>query len=138
LFVSPTPPNSQFSVVYDGAEALGTMVYHPIDFQLFWMNIRVNARDRANAWLQQAGAVYPLITGPITANATSGAPFSYSTTTINAATAFLATGLPSGLVIDTTTGIISGMPVQAGTYAVRIIASNVAGSSTGELWLTVR
>lgn len=137
LFVSPTPPRAQFSAVIDGAEALDSMVYHPIDFQLFWMNIRVNARDRTNAWLLQAGAAYPLTTGPITASATSGAPFAYATATLNVATQFNATGLPPGLAIDPVSGQISGTPVQAGTYAVQIVAGNAAGASTGELWLTV-
>lgn len=137
LFVSPTPPRSQFAVTVDGQEGLASMIYHQIDFQLFWLNIRVNARDRVNAWLQRAGTAYPLITSPILATATSGVPFSFTTTTINAATAFSASGLPPGLTIAPA-GTIAGTPTRSGTYAVQIVASNAAGSSTGELWLTVQ
>jgi hypothetical protein len=101
------------------------------------MNIRVNARDRTNAWLQQSGATYPLITSPNTATATSGQPFSYETATINAPATFAASGLPDGLTINASTGRISGTPARPGTYAVQVVASNPAGSTAGELWLTV-
>jgi len=44
-----------------------------------------------------------------------------------------ASGLPAGLVIDTQTGIISGMPMQVGDFAVSLVASNQYGLGTGSV-----
>lgn len=45
-------------------------------------------------------------------------------------TSFGATGLPAGLTINTTTGIISGTPTQAGNYNVTLSAVNISGTGT--------
>ena len=109
----------------------------PGHFNLFWMNVRLNVRDRTNAYLANNGAAYPLITSPIVATASLGAPFAFTVTTQNQATSITATGLPPGLTISAS-GAIAGVPATAGTSAIVITASNSAGSSTGELALTVR
>ena len=57
-----------------------------------------------------------------------------------APTAFAATGLPSGLTLDTRTGIISGKPVLASTtkpFSVLLTASNAKGKSTVTVPLVV-
>jgi uncharacterized delta-60 repeat protein len=44
-------------------------------------------------------------------------------------TKFTATGLPSGLVINSVTGQISGRPIRRGNHTVSVVASNPAGTS---------
>lgn len=47
-------------------------------------------------------------------------------------TKFTATGLPSGLVIDSVTGRISGRPIKRGNHTVSVVASNPAGASVAK------
>ena len=65
-YVQPAPvPPGQFAISVNGVpftSATPPFVYHYFDFNLFWMNIRSNARDRLNAYLAKNGAAYPLIT----------------------------------------------------------------------------
>ena len=43
----------------------------------------------------------------------------------------------TGLTINTTSGLISGAPMQAGTFNVTLSAANLAGTATSTLTLTV-
>ena len=79
----------------------------------------------------------PVITSAISANATVGKPFSYTITASNSPTSFGASGLPSGLSIDSSSGVISGTPTQTGTYNVTISATNSSGSGSASLTLAV-
>jgi hypothetical protein len=51
-------------------------------------------------------------------------PYSYTITANNGATSYSATGLPTGLVVNTATGVISGTPTSAGTSTVTLRANN--------------
>ncbi len=81
-----------------------------------------------------------------------GQPFSFNITGANAATGYTATGLPPGLGLNPTNGLISGTPNLSGDYSVVLTASNAAGvgasaldihvlqtdsSVTREVWLGV-
>jgi lysophospholipase L1-like esterase len=45
-------------------------------------------------------------------------------------TSFAATGLPAGLSINTSTGIISGIPTQSGNFSVTLSATNISGTGS--------
>jgi T5SS/PEP-CTERM-associated repeat protein len=80
-----------------------------------------------------AGA--PVINSATTTNAGPGAPFSYQIAATNNPTSFGATNLPPGLTVDNSTGLISGTPVNPGTFIVPINANNAAGSGQADLTL---
>ncbi|MGB9509889.1 MAG: Ig domain-containing protein, partial [Candidatus Acidiferrum sp.] len=79
----------------------------------------------------------PAITSSATASGAVGAAFSYQITASNSPTSFGATGLPAGLTVNTTSGLISGTPTAAGTSSVTVSATNSGGTGSGPLTLTV-
>ena len=79
----------------------------------------------------------PVITSPTAAGATVGTAFSYQITASNNPTAFNALGLPGGLTVNLTAGLISGTPTTAGTYQVTIAAANAGGPGSATLTLVV-
>ena len=79
----------------------------------------------------------PTITSAGTATGQVGTAFSYQITASNSPTSFNATGLPAGLSVSTTTGLISGTPTAAATSNVALSASNAGGTGTRTLALTV-
>ncbi|MGC9450207.1 MAG: PKD domain-containing protein [Oceanipulchritudo sp.] len=81
----------------------------------------------------------PVITSALTANATELQSFSYTITATNNPTAFSASGLPGGLVLNESTGVISGTPDDgtAGVFNISLTATNTAGSDTETLVLTI-
>ncbi len=83
----------------------------------------------------------PVVTSG-TASGMVGVPFTYQIVAANAPTSYgLASlsgnTLPAGLVLDTGTGLISGMPTAAGTFNLTLTASNAGGTGRGALALTI-
>lgn len=78
----------------------------------------------------------PVFTGVMSARAAVGAPFIYPVTATNSPTAFSATGLPPGMTLQPS-GNITGAATVAGTYNVTLTASNMFGSTSSTLSLTV-
>ena len=80
--------------------------------------------------------VAPVITSPLSAAGVVGQFFSYQITSTGVPVSFAATGLPAGLSINTSNGLISGTLLSAGTSNVTISATNGSGQ-TGSAVLTI-
>jgi hypothetical protein len=57
-----------------------------------------------------------------------GAPYEWQLAADELPTRFAISGLPSGLVYNTQSGLVSGIPLKAGSYPVKAKASNKAGT----------
>jgi hypothetical protein len=96
-----------------------------------------NGAGTGTAALTLTIAAVPVITSATTANATVGSAFSYQITASNAPTSFGVSGLPAGLSINATSGLISGTPAAAATATVTLSATNSVGTGTANLTLTI-
>ncbi|MCL4768243.1 MAG: DUF3089 domain-containing protein [Hyphomicrobiaceae bacterium] len=133
--VSPAPLPSG---LFDDGGTFGGANYHVFDINLFWADLRANARLRLASFLRQRDrAAYPIIEGPMTATAIAGEPFQLRFSVHNAAARWHVEGLPEGLHLDPDTAEISGVPVTPGPHAVIVTATNDAGADTAELALIV-
>jgi hypothetical protein len=104
------------------------------------INITATNNDGAigNATLVMSIALpIPVINSPASAKETVGSPFNYQITASRVPTSFGAVGLPSGLSVNSTTGIISGTPTQSGLFASTISASNGNGTGSRSLEITI-
>jgi uncharacterized repeat protein (TIGR03803 family) len=72
----------------------------------------------------------PSITSGATASGILNVGFSYDIQALPVATSFAASNLPSWLTLNTSTGVLSGIPDAAGVYTVSLTATNAAGTSS--------
>jgi hypothetical protein len=79
----------------------------------------------------------PVISSSASASGTRNAAFTYIIAASNTPTSYAASGLPAGLSVNTSTGIISGTPTLTGTTTVTLGATNAAGTGNLTLTLTV-
>ncbi len=77
------------------------------------------------------------VTSPAASTGTVGQAFSYQITATNMAVSYTANGLPPGLSVNTATGLITGTPLMAGTFAVTLTATNASSTGTFVLTLTI-
>lgn len=68
-----------------------------------------------------------VISSAISFNGGVGVPVSYQITASNSPASYNVSGLPPGLTVNATTGLISGTPTTTGTSAVSVSANNSAG-----------
>ncbi len=131
-FASPQVSGPLTAPVNGGVYAYGSnsifpsQTYHSDNY---WIDVLFSA---------SAATAPPTITSASTASGTVGSPFSYTITATNNPTSFNATGLPAGLSVNTTTGVISGTPTAAGSSSVTLSATNSAGTGTATLALTIQ
>jgi hypothetical protein len=77
------------------------------------------------------------VTSALNALAFLGQPFSFTLTAANSPLGFMASGLPPGLSLNTTNGVIAGVPTAVGNFQVALTASNVIGTGASVLNITV-
>lgn len=82
----------------------------------------------------------PVIQSATTDNVDAGQPYNYTIAATNNPTSFNATGLPSGLTVNTNNGKITGTTTEvAGSpFKIALSATNAAGTGTATLTLTVK
>jgi len=106
------------------------------------LKIRITlSDDSSERWVvddfKVQGVVTPITLSPtITSSSASqssvygAAITNYQILATNCPTSYTASGLPAGVTINTTTGLISGTPTVVGTYTTTITATNGIGTST--------
>lgn len=91
-----------------------------------------------NVTFAATASAAPIVTSPTSAQARYNSPFNYKITATNSPTSYGAMGLPTGLSINTSTGVISGTPTTAGTTSVvTIAATNASGTGSRKLYIVV-
>ncbi|MDZ4287604.1 MAG: S8 family serine peptidase [Prosthecobacter sp.] len=71
----------------------------------------------------------PVVIGPAMAHGVVSGTASYLFSADNGATKFAAAGVPAGMTFNTKDGTFSGRPTIAGTYTIKVTATNAAGVS---------
>ena len=79
----------------------------------------------------------PQLTSSGTTTAIYGSLLNYTIGALNNVTSYSATGLPSWLMVNPISGLISGVPTEVGTFPVTVSAVNNSGTSTMPLLITV-
>jgi hypothetical protein len=83
------------------------------------------------------GAAAPVITSAGSAAAAVGVAFRYQVTATNGPASFSQSGLPAGLVFNSASGIIAGIPSATGLSVVLLSATNRNGVGTMNLSISV-
>jgi hypothetical protein len=79
----------------------------------------------------------PVLTGTFRASGIQGGSFAYQINATNYPTVYGASGLPPGLSVNATTGLVTGTLLSAGVFTGTITASNAVGTASGSLQITV-
>jgi hypothetical protein len=135
IAASNSPASYNYAPLPPGLTASGALISGtPTTPGLFFTSIS------ANNGIGQGGIVVLMFTispaGPIPSitsmaleSSPAGAAFSYAITATNSPTSFSAAGLPAGLSLDASTGLISGTPGAPQVASIPISAANSYGSS---------
>ncbi|HSH15946.1 MAG TPA: MBG domain-containing protein, partial [Verrucomicrobiae bacterium] len=107
-------------------------------------SVRIRTADNDEATFEKAFAitvvddVAPVIASAATAGGTYGSAFAYTISATGGAVSFNATGLPTGLSVNTGNGEITGSPTQTGVFDVELSAADAAtNTDTQALEITI-
>jgi alpha-galactosidase len=99
---------------------------------------KVTVSEEPPYLLTPAARREPRINGPVLFGARSGRPFLFAVPVSgDRPMTVTSKGLPESLVLDKTSGIISGMAPPPGEYVVHLIASNAFGNTTRDLTIVI-
>lgn len=93
--------------------------------------------SKAVSFTLSAPVAAPTITSSSTASGTGCLAFSYSITATDSPTSYGASGLPSGLSVNTGTGEITGRVRSAWSGTVTVSATNACGTGTLDVSVTI-
>lgn len=79
----------------------------------------------------------PQFTSPLIASGNQGVPFTYTITGTPVPLFFSASGLPGGLSLNPTNGVIAGIPLETGVFNVLLGIATACASSSQVLTLTL-
>jgi large repetitive protein len=131
----PTGLTMDTSGLVSGTPAAGTGGVYPLTVQA--TNLAASVSETVQLTVNEA----PAITSSAPPAAVVGSPYSFTfTATGFPAPTFAITGtLPSGLTLDSSTGVLSGTPAAGtgGTYNLVLSAANSAGTATQNVVLDV-
>lgn len=130
--ITGTPSNLGRTTVTDGNITTGTQggFFTPGD-----QNVN-NVPKFSGVTITDGVTPAPVVTSE-SASGQVGTAFSYQIVGTNTPTEYAASELPSGLSVNTTTGLVTGNPAQSGTFSIPIAATNAGGTGTGTLTLVI-
>lgn len=124
--------NTEYSAVEPGTTRIEGVFSHP------WVMLQaLNSKNEPiGEWTPRLKTI-PELKAPVVNKPPNQAGHASQATTLTVTasespTGWTATGLPPGLSIGATTGIISGTPTTPGSYTIKVIATNTAGSGSVE------
>lgn len=113
--------------------ATGKVTGTPVEEGTFQVTITAHGSPRDVSAVVTIEITAASITSFTTVFAEVGSDFSYAITAGNAPISFTATGLPPGLVLDSKTGVISGVPSLSGYYPTAVVAHGMEYDAGGTI-----
>ena len=126
-----TPP-AKGTVTFAGTAATYTPLSGRTGADAFTYRAIGNAgvTETRTATVLIANPPLPVIGSAATASGVTGTALSYNIVASNGPQSYGATGLPPGLVVNTSTGQIYGTPTALGSYPAPVAATNAGGTGT--------
>lgn len=130
LLIDLAAYNSNTNVVFDGGFSR---------YQSRASSARTTTLIGARSWVITDGGIEPpTITAAAYLSVLTNSPFTYQIVATNTPTSYGAVGLPGTLVVNPTTGEITGTtPVVVGSHTITLSATNAGGTDSHDLVLFV-